>query len=145
MARPKPSDLPGNSEAGAPAEIDGGTPRAEEEPSPPTLLVVDDEEGILEAVSLTLASEGRVLVARNGREALALLATEDVALILTDQRMPGMTGVELLERARETRPQAIGILLTGYTDIEALADAKEEFACMHLLFTAKVYGAEAGR
>jgi two-component system response regulator HupR/HoxA len=123
MARPKPSRPPGNSDAEAPEQIASGASPTEDEPSPPTLLVVDDEEGILEAVSLTLASEGRVLVARNGREALALLATEDVALILTDQRMPGMSGVELLERARQTRPHAIGILLTGYTDIEALADA----------------------
>ena len=123
MTRPKPSRSPGDSAADASAEVATGVPPSEEEPSRPTLLVVDDEEAILEAVSLTLASEGRVLVARNGREALELLETEDVALILTDQRMPGMNGVELLERARQIRPQAIGILLTGYTDIDALADA----------------------
>ncbi|MEE8558008.1 MAG: sigma-54 dependent transcriptional regulator [Myxococcota bacterium] len=87
------------------------------------LLVVDDEEAILETLALTLSEEARVLTAGTGEEALVVLDDHDVSLILTDQRMPGMTGVELLERARKVRPHALGILVTGYTDVDALADA----------------------
>jgi two-component system response regulator HupR/HoxA len=88
-----------------------------------TVLVVDDEPGILETLSLTLAEEARVLTARDASEALSVLEREDVALVLTDQRMPGMTGIELLERARSLRPDALRILLTGYADHEVVADA----------------------
>ena len=87
------------------------------------ILLVDDEKPILETLTLTLIEEGRILTARGGTQALEVLEREDVSLILTDQRMPEMSGVELLERAREIRPDAIRILLTGYADVEALSDA----------------------
>jgi two-component system response regulator HupR/HoxA len=113
MARPKVSTPASSAAAGS----------SETGESRRTLLVVDDEPAMLEAVSLTLSREGRVLVASSGTQALEILEREEVALILTDQRMPGISGVELLEHARRIRPHAIGILLTGYTDLEALADA----------------------
>jgi two-component system response regulator HupR/HoxA len=98
-------------------------PSSSERRAQHTILVVDDEEGILETVALTLADEATVRTARTAAEGLEILQHEEVALVLTDQRMPGMSGVELLERARRTRPQAIRILVTGYADLNALVDA----------------------
>ena len=116
--------------------VQGEHPPPEERPSsgdpqPPgssrpdrhLILLVDDEKPILETLALTLLEEGRILTARGGTQALEVLEREDVSLILTDQRMPEMSGVELLERAREIRPDAIRILRTGYADVEALSDA----------------------
>ncbi|MDQ5966056.1 MAG: hypothetical protein QG625_2211, partial [Cyanobacteriota bacterium erpe_2018_sw_39hr_WHONDRS-SW48-000098_B_bin.30] len=58
-----------------------------------------------------------------GEEAVAILQKENISLIITDQRMPAMTGVQLLEESLKIRPDAIKILLTGYTDVQALIDA----------------------
>src|SRR5205823_5691480 len=63
------------------------------------------------------------LTAASGQEALQLLDQHDVALLLTDQRMPGMTGIELLKRTADFRPHMVRIILTGYTDIGALVEA----------------------
>jgi len=70
-----------------------------------------------------LAAEFRVLRAEGGLAALGVLATEDVAVIITDYRMPGMTGVELLRLSQERQPDAIRIVLTAYTDVDSLMDA----------------------
>ncbi len=85
----------------------------------PVVLVVDDEPGVLRAIERILKREFDVILASEGQSALAVLQREPVAVILADQRMPGMSGVELLERAREIRPEALRILITGYADIEA--------------------------
>jgi two-component system response regulator HupR/HoxA len=87
------------------------------------LLLVDDEPGILETLAMTLADDARVLTAQSGQEALGILEREEVSLVLTDQRMPGISGVDLLARARSLRPDAVRILLTGYADVEVIADA----------------------
>jgi len=63
------------------------------------------------------------LTATSGEEAIKLLDQHDVAVIITDQRMPEMTGIELLKRSADRRPHMVRILLTGYTDIEALVEA----------------------
>jgi two-component system, NtrC family, response regulator HupR/HoxA len=88
-----------------------------------TVLVVDDESRVLDALEAILAAEFRVLRAGNGEEALRILEREDTAVILTDQRMPGMTGIELLRRSQEIAPDAVRIVLTAYTDVDNLMDA----------------------
>jgi thioredoxin reductase (NADPH) len=94
----------------------------------PILLAVDDDVSVLEAVVQDLRRQYgetyRVMRAAGGQAALDTLAQlksrdEPVALIISDQRMPGMTGVELLERAREIYPDARRVLLTAYADTEA--------------------------
>ncbi|MGA9465713.1 MAG: FAD-dependent oxidoreductase [Terracidiphilus sp.] len=94
----------------------------------PILLAVDDDVSVLEAVVQDLrrqyGAEYRVMRAASGQAALDILAQvkarqEPVALILSDQRMPGLTGVDFLERAREIYPDARRVLLTAYADTEA--------------------------
>jgi response regulator RpfG family c-di-GMP phosphodiesterase len=63
------------------------------------------------------------LTASSGEEAIALLDQHEVAVIITDQRMPRMTGIELLKKSADRRPHMVRILLTGYTDLEALVEA----------------------
>ncbi len=87
------------------------------------LLIVDDEKDILRTLSLTFEEEYTVFTASSGVEALEILEKEEVALILADQRMPGMTGVELLERTIPNHPEIIRMILTGYTDTDALIQA----------------------
>jgi two-component system response regulator HupR/HoxA len=70
-----------------------------------------------------LAAEFRVLRAEGGPAALEVLAAEDVAVIITDYRMPGMTGVEFLRLSQERQPDAVRIVLTAYTDVDSLMDA----------------------
>ncbi len=119
MVQGKPPPPSGRREL--PGDLSPGTATAERPGH--ILLLVDDEKPILETLALTLIDEGRILTAQNGAEAVEILEQEDVSLILTDQRMPEMSGVELLERARKARPDSIRILLTGYADVDALADA----------------------
>ncbi len=94
---------------------------------PPTqpygILIVDDEQAILESLEFTLGTEYRVFVANNGREGLAIFEAEEIALVIVDQNMPGMTGVEFLERVIERDARPIRMMLTGYTDISSLARA----------------------
>lgn len=94
---------------------------------PPTqpygILIVDDEQAILESLEFTLGTEYRIFVANNGREGLAIFEAEEIALVIADQNMPGMTGVEFLERVIERDARPIRMMLTGYTDISSLARA----------------------
>jgi DNA-binding NtrC family response regulator len=87
------------------------------------ILVVDDEPDNLDAFRFNFRKGFEVLVAGGGEEALTLLAQHDVAVIVTDQRMPRMTGLEFLKAAREVRPDAVPIILTAYTDIDVLIDS----------------------
>ena len=90
------------------------------------ILIVDDEPAILESLELTLGSDYRVYTVTSGEEGLEILAREDVALIISDQVLPSMSGVEFLEKAIERNPQAIRMMLTGYADIRSLARAINE-------------------
>ena len=87
------------------------------------ILLVDDEEAILESLELTLSPPYRVFTATTGEKGLEILEREEIALIIVDQVMPGMTGVEFLEFAAERQPRAIRMLLTGYADITSLVRA----------------------
>ncbi len=87
------------------------------------ILVVDDEPDILRAFELSYGDDFRVLTASAGVQALDVLRAEDVSVIVSDQRMPSMDGSEFLERSMAVRPNAVRIVLTGYTDIDALVRA----------------------
>jgi response regulator RpfG family c-di-GMP phosphodiesterase len=88
--------------------------------SKPTLLFVDDEERILRSLRMLFAANYRVLVTTSGVEALEILRREKVHALISDQRMPVMAGVDLLRQAREVAPNTMRLLLTGYSDIEAI-------------------------
>jgi two-component system response regulator HupR/HoxA len=99
-----------------------------------TVLIVDDEPRVLDALEAVLAAEFRVARAGNGEEALRQLAdSPDVAVILTDQRMPGMSGIELLRRSQERSPEALRIVLTAHTDVDNLMDAINTGQIYHFL------------
>lgn len=91
--------------------------------APETLLLVDDEPRVLDSLEALLALEHRVLRTERGEEALGILSTEPVALIISDQRMPGMTGTELLAKSRKVAPDTVRILLTAFTDADALMES----------------------
>ena len=90
----------------------------------PKLLVVDDEPDNLDLLYRTFHRQFRVLRAESGYAALALLESQpDVAVIISDQRMPGMSGTEFLSQTAAQYPNIIRIILTGYTDVEDLVGA----------------------
>lgn len=90
-----------------------------------TILCVDDEPDNLDALERLFRKDYHVLRAQSGREALDILkqVQSPIALIITDQRMPEMTGVQLLEKTIQTHPETLRILLTGYTDLESVIEA----------------------
>ena len=92
---------------------------------PHVILFVDDEPEVLALLRRTFPeSEGyETLTAPGGAEALAILASRPVELLVTDQRMPEMTGVELIAQARRRSPDLCAILLTAYTDPRDIVDA----------------------
>ncbi len=87
------------------------------------ILVVDDEPANTRMLERLLRDEFDVVTAQSGADGLEVLGVHDIALIISDQRMPGMTGVEFLKRAAEIRPHCVRIILTGYTDAEDIVDA----------------------
>jgi response regulator RpfG family c-di-GMP phosphodiesterase len=87
------------------------------------ILIVDDESANLRMLERLFRGKYQIVSAESGPEALELLRLHDVALIISDQRMPGMTGIEFLIRAAEIRPQVVRIILTGYTDVNSLVEA----------------------
>jgi two-component system response regulator HupR/HoxA len=111
-----PSNAPGNIEG---ARRDGDL-------HPYGILIVDDESAILESLEFTLGSEYRVFTAQTGGEGLEILRREEIALVIADQVMPGMTGVEFLEKVIEINPSAVRMMLTGYADMESLIRAINE-------------------
>ncbi len=82
-----------------------------------TILYIDDDEANLLVLKATCAGELNVITASSGAEGLEILAGQEVAVLLVDQRMPGMTGVEVFEGAREQYPDAVRILITAFTDL----------------------------
>ncbi len=84
------------------------------------LLVIDDEERILTALKSVFRSRYHVFTTTDGNKALDFLRKYQVHVIVSDQRMPVMPGVELLRRSREISPRSVRILLTGYTDLAAI-------------------------
>ena len=92
----------------------------------PRVLVVDDDATMRLLLAEQLRERHDVLLARDGAEALQILAEQDVAVVLSDQRMPEMTGIELLSAAVRIQPDAARILLTAYGDIQTVVQAVNE-------------------
>src|SRR3954469_16543395 len=91
-----------------------------------SLLIVDDEVDVLESLRHLFHRSYRVLTASSGDLALETLRKNEVHLILSDQRMPGMSGDVFLSHARRLQPDAIRMLFTGYADIQAVINAVNE-------------------
>ena len=87
------------------------------------IMIVDDEVVNLRTLERLFRRDHQVLLAQSGAEALTLLEQHDVALLISDQRMPEMTGIELMKRTVALRPHMVKILLTGYTDVGELIEA----------------------
>ena len=91
-----------------------------------TIMLVDDEQSILNALKRLFRKTGyQILTASSGREGLELLkeTKKPVSLIISDYRMPEMTGAEFLEQAKRIFPDTIRFLLTGYSNMDAIVDA----------------------
>jgi response regulator RpfG family c-di-GMP phosphodiesterase len=89
-----------------------------------TLLIVDDEPNILASLSRLLRREGfQILTAESPSKAFEHLAKHSVQVVLSDQRMPEMSGTEFLARVRQLYPETIRIVLTGYTDLDSVTGA----------------------
>ncbi len=88
-----------------------------------TLLVVDDEPDVVKSVQDLLRLDYKVFGATSAREGLRVLQEHEIHIVMTDQRMPEITGVEFLRQLRGEHPEAIRLLITGYADIKAVIDA----------------------
>jgi len=89
----------------------------------PGLLIVDDEPANLQKLRRTFFEDFEIAEARSGEEALRLLRQRAFEAIITDQRMPGLSGVELLRESLGSNPNAIRVILTGYTEVDDLMGA----------------------
>jgi response regulator RpfG family c-di-GMP phosphodiesterase len=92
-------------------------------PTKRPILVVDDEPEMLFSLKSLLRPEYEVYTAGSGAEGMKILQEHPVHLVMTDQRMPEMTGVEFLTRIKCDHPYAIRLIFTGYADIRAVIDA----------------------
>lgn len=89
----------------------------------PTLLIVDDEENVLSALKRLLRKGGyRILTATSAAQALDLLALNQIQVILSDQRMPQMSGTEFFSRVKEIYPNTVRIVLSGYTELDSVTE-----------------------
>src|SRR5438552_2419526 len=96
-----------------------------------SILVVDDEKDIVDSLERQFRKDYKVLKATSGIDALRILQSEKVQLILSDQRMPEMTGVQLFERAQKILPDCLMILLTGYIDVASIISAINDGQIYH--------------
>lgn len=105
----------------------------------PTLLLVDDEDNILAALKRVLRDEGyRIVTSNDARQALELIAEMEqngvpVDVVLSDQRMAAMSGIEFLKRVRNSHPDTVRLVLSGYTDLQSITDAINEGAVYKFL------------
>jgi len=98
-----------------------------------SILYVDDETNNLLAFKATFRTKYIIHTALSGVEGLEILSKNEIHIVITDQRMPNMTGVEFLEKVIEKYPRPIRILLTGYTDMSAIVDAVNKGEIYHYL------------
>mgnify|MGYP005748237567 FL=1 len=97
------------------------------------VLYVDDEENNLQAFKATFRRDYKIFLAISAMEGERILKEEEIDIIITDQRMPEKTGVEFLESIIPNYPKPIRLLLTGYTDIQAVIDAINKGQVYHYL------------
>lgn len=90
------------------------------------VLFVDDEPRVLTTMRMLFRNQYEVFFSDSGTQALDVLKSQNIDVIVSDQRMPGMTGIELLRQARELKPNAMRILLTGYSDLNAVIGSINE-------------------
>lgn len=92
-----------------------------------TLLLVDDEENILSSLARLFRKSGYIILrANSAKEGIEIVKEHPVGVIVSDQRMPGMTGVEFLSNVKLTHPDTIRIILSGYSDIKSITDSINE-------------------
>ncbi len=112
------------------AETAGGQDSADK----PTLLLLDDEANIIRALTRVLRRDGyRILSTTSIKEAFELLAGNNVQVIISDQRMPEMSGTEFLSQVKDIYPDTVRIVLSGYTDLKSVTDAINEGAIYKFL------------
>jgi response regulator RpfG family c-di-GMP phosphodiesterase len=87
------------------------------------LLIIDDEPNVCDSVHDLLRREFRVLKAHSAEEGYQLMQEEEVHIVMSDQRMPQITGVELLAKVKSKYPQAVRMLFTGFADLESIIAA----------------------
>ena len=95
-------------------------------PPRPSVLYVDDQVGNLTTFRANFRRYADIKTATSGEEALQLLETEEFPIVISDQRMEGLSGTELLTRVRQRYPDSIRILLTAHSDFSAVVDAINE-------------------
>ena len=91
--------------------------------SKPKILIVDDDPPVANALGRALREQYDVFIANSGEEAMGVLTTHQIAVIITDQRMPDITGTQLVEKSKELSPDSVSIMISGYTDVPAMIDA----------------------
>ena len=93
------------------------------QPDKRPILVVDDEPDMLNSLRGLLRYDFKVYTAGSGAEGVALLQQQEIHVVMTDQRMPQMTGVDFLRQIKSEHPEAIRVIFTGYADLNAIIDA----------------------
>jgi DNA-binding NtrC family response regulator len=102
--------------------------------APHRILLVDDEVRVLNALGRSLNQEPyQIMATTSADEAMRLLASQEFSVIVTDQRMPDMQGVQLLEHAKRVSPQTMRLILTGHADMQSVIDAINHGAVYHFL------------
>lgn len=99
------------------------------------LLLVDDEPNVLSALQRCLRHEGYIIhLAKSASEALACLEENSILVVVSDQRMPVMTGAELLAKVKERWPHTVRLMLSGYSEVTSLVDTINQGAAWKFLF-----------
>jgi DNA-binding NtrC family response regulator len=98
-----------------------------------TILIVDDEVINLRMLERVLCDQYTVISATSGSAALEILKQEDISLLISDQRMPGMTGNELLRRSRDINPNLVCMLVTANTDNDTSVEALSTAGAMRVI------------
>jgi response regulator RpfG family c-di-GMP phosphodiesterase len=93
------------------------------QPNKPPILLVDDEPEMLFSLKGLLRREFELYTAESGAEAMEILGQHEIHVVMTDQRMPEMSGVQLVRRVKNEYPEAIRIVFTGYADIKSVVEA----------------------
>lgn len=88
-----------------------------------SVLFVDDEPSVLESLKELFGRKYKVFTATSGEDALEIVRNQSIAIVMSDQRMPGMKGVEVLRAVRELSPRTMRILLTGFADVDSILDS----------------------
>jgi len=122
-AIPGPGTIPGSASLRTGERTGGGALLHGFDPQSLPILVVDDESDNLDAFKFNFRKSFTILTAQSGTEGLGILLHERVAVVITDQRMPRMSGLEFLQRARAVAPDAVPIILTAYQDADVLIEA----------------------